>query len=127
MTHDYLYEKLRDQEIMPYTTIFFFDQDRWYDTHMKWEQKPFDLHLLLQITDSLIYKNNLLQPTQISPRSALHTKLVIFIGIWQTEVGDLMKDVSNNTVEVDNIPNNTYFYKSNLLRQQIEDMLSSIE
>lgn len=86
MTHDYLYEKLREQEIMPYTTIFFFDQDWWYDTHMKWEQKTYDLHALLQMTDSLIYKDQLLSPQRTSLWLTVHTKLVIFIGIWQTEV-----------------------------------------
>lgn len=85
LTHEQLYEKLREQDIMPYTNIFFFDQDWRYDTHMKWEQKPFDLYTLLQITESLIYRDQLLS-TKESAWTPLHTKLVIFIGIWQTEV-----------------------------------------
>ncbi len=127
MTHDYLYEKLREQEIMPYTTIFFFDQDRWYDTHMKWEQKLFDLHALLQMTDSLIYKDQLILPHKESAWTTLHTKLVIFIGIWQTEVGDLMKDVSNNTTEIDRVIDNTYFYKTSMLIKQIHELINSLQ
>lgn len=127
LTHEQLYEKMRDQDIMPYTSIFFFDQDRWYDTHMKWEQKPFDLHTLLQITDSLIYRDNLTTPGKTSIRTELHTKLVIFIGIRQTEVAVLMKDVSNSMVEIDNIPENTYFYKTNLIISQISALITSLE
>jgi|GEM_PF-251074 len=115
LTHEQLYEKMRDQEIMPYTTVFFFDQDRRYDSHMKREQKPFDLYSLLQVTDSLIYRDRLISPAKESPRQKLHTKLVIFIGIRQTEIAGLMKDVSNSMVEVDSIVDNTYFYKTNLL------------
>lgn len=118
---------MRDQSIMPYTTIFFFDQDRWYDTHMKREQKPFDLYSLLQITDSLIYRDSLTNPKKASPREAFHTKLVIFLGVRQTEVAALMKDVSNSTVEVDSIIDNTYFYKSALLINQINEALQQLE
>lgn len=118
---------MRNHEIMPYTTIFFFDQDWRYDTHMKRSQKPFDLHLLLQITDSLLYRDQLLDSSKMSPRETLHTKLVIFLGIWQTEVANLLKDVSNSAVEVDNIADNTYFYKINLLLPQITELIHSLE
>lgn len=118
---------MRALQIMPYTTIFFFDQDRRYDTHMKWEQKPFDLHTLLQITDSLIYRDKLLQPSHISPREAIHNTLVIFIGIWQTEIAGLLKDVSNSAVEVDNMLENTYFYKCKLLLEQMSQTFADLE
>lgn len=127
LTHEQLYEKMRAQEIIPYTTIFFFDQDRWYDTHMKREQKPFDLHSLLQITDSLIYRDKLLHPSKTSPWEAIHTKLVIFIGVRQTEIAGLLKDVSNSTVEVDNMLENTYFYKCKLLLNQMSETFNSLE
>ncbi len=127
ITHEQLYEKVRDQEIMPFTSIFFFDQDRRYDTHMKWEQKPFDLYLLLQITDSLIYKHKLIAPQKSSLWEELHTKLVIFIGVRQTEVAGLLKDVSNSSVDIDNIIDNTYFYKVSLLIAQISELISSLE
>lgn len=118
---------MRDQSIMPYTTIFFFDQDRWYDTHMKWQQKPFDMHALLQITDSLIYRDTLVYPEKDSVWEPLHTKLVITIGVRQTEVAKLLKDVSNSAVEVDALIGNTYFYKTSLLIEQINELLISIE
>ena len=127
LTHEFLYEKMRDQSIMPYTTIFFFDQDRWYDTHMKWQQKPFDMHALLQITDSLIYRDTLVYPEKDSVWEPLHTKLVITIGVRQTEVAKLLKDVSNSAVEVDALIGNTYFYKTSLLIEQINELLISIE
>ena len=38
-----------------------------------------------------------------------------------------MKDVSNSIVEVDNIPENTYFYKTNLLITQINALLHQLE
>lgn len=126
LTHEMLYDKIRNHELMPYTTIFFFDQDRWYDTHMKRAQRAFDLHYILQITDSLIYRDQLISPDQSSLRETVHTKLVIFVGIWQTEVAALLKDVSNSTVEIDNIADNTYFYKINLLIPQIDELLTQI-
>lgn len=94
---------------------------------MKREQKPFDIHYLLQVTDSCIYKDTLLKPENISARTAIHTKLVIFLGIRQTEVAGLLKDVSNTTVEINNIIDNTYFYKTTLLVRQIQEELDALE
>lgn len=37
-----------------------------------------------------------------------------------------MKDVSNNTVEVDRVVDNTYFYKTSLLIKQINELLESL-
>lgn len=127
MTHEQLYDKLAEQDIMPYTSIFFFDQDRRYDSHIKREQKPFDLYYLLQVTDSYIYKDSLLTPGKESLWLPLHTQLVIFLGIRQTEVAGLLKDVSNTSVEMDNgVIGNTYFYKTSLLISQINETFAAL-
>lgn len=127
LTHEQLYEKLDNQEVKADTSIIFFDLDWRYSSHSKFELKTFDLHSLLTIIDSFIYRHELAGSTGTSLRSKISSSLLIFIGVRQTEVIALLRDVKNDSVEVDNFRRSSYFYKTNLLLDQISASLRALQ
>lgn len=117
-THQKLFDYLKNTDKLTQYNVYLFDWDYWYNSVAKFVNKPFDLYDTIFLVENLLYKYKYEQKDEYI--SKFYNWLMIFSGIFFTEVTKKFKDIQDTKIEIDPIIENIDFYKTNLILKNLK-------